>query len=258
MFKKKVLIIGNWKMHKTAKETAEFFIDFAKLHRQHQKQISPAIKFGFAIPAVNIHIANQHQISSKLIIAGQNAHFEAKGAYTGETSLPMFKALGVKAIIIGHSERRQHFSETNEIINKKVQATLDANLIPIVCVGETLEQRKNREWKSFVSEQIKSLYQNVQPNAYSKIVIAYEPIWAIGTGITASTSEAQEACAFVRSVIVSLNPKIDTSKIIILYGGSVNPKNIASIINQKDINGALVGGASLDQNVFVKILTMNQ
>ena len=257
MFKKKVLIIGNWKMHKTTKETTEFFIDFAKLYRQHQKQISPATKFGFAIPAVNIHIANQHQISSKLIIAAQNAHFELKGAYTGETSLPMLKAIGVSAIIIGHSERRQYFSETNEIINKKVQATLDANLMPIVCVGETLEQRKSGQWKGFINEQIKSLYQNVQPNAYSKIIIAYEPIWAIGTGVTASTSEAQEACAFVRSVIASLNPKIDASKIIILYGGSVNPKNIANLISQQDINGALVGGASLDPSVFVKILTMN-
>ncbi|WP_033161140.1 triose-phosphate isomerase [[Mycoplasma] collis] len=236
-------IIGNWKMNKTSTETKNFIDEFNELYKINKDKIQN-VNFAIAAPFVNLFLFNE----SKIEFAAQNMSQFEKGAYTGEISASMLKNLNTKYVILGHSERKSYFNESDEIINKKLHLALENNLIPIVCIGETLEQYENNQTKEVILNQIKKSLKGI--NDFSKIIIAYEPIWAIGTGKTASSKLAQEMCQFIRE---------NTSKnAIIQYGGSVSSENIADLMSQNDIDGALVGGASLDAKSFIKLLTLNK
>ena len=188
-------------------------------------------------------------------IAAQNMHFEESGAYTGEVSPAMLVDVGVKYVIIGHSERRTYFNETDETVNLKVKAALAHDLIPIMCCGETLQQREQGEMQRFIEEQIEAGLTGISKEAVENIVIAYEPIWAIGTGKTATVEQAQEVCALIRRKLEALYDIKTADKISILYGGSVKSGNVGELTSSLDIDGGLVGGASLKADEFTKIIT---
>ena len=191
---------------------------------------------------------------TKIILGAQNVHFENKGAYTGETSVDMLISVNVKYVIVGHSERRQLFNETDEIVNKKVIKLLEKDLNPIICVGETLDERNNKKMYEVVETQITNALKDVTDMQMKRnVVIAYEPIWAIGTGVTATSEQAEDMCKFIRNVIAKLYNEVVADKVRIQYGGSVKPSNAAEILNMENIDGALVGGASLT-NDFVAIV----
>lgn len=186
-------------------------------------------------------------------IAAQNMHFAESGAYTGEVSPGMLQDLGVTHVILGHSERREHFAETDESVNKKTLAAFEHGLTPIVCVGETLEQREANETMEHVTMQVKKALENVTEDQVADVIIAYEPIWAIGTGKKASSEQANEVCAHIRKVIEDITSKETAERVIIQYGGSVKPETIDELLAQSDIDGALVGGASLDIASFLQL-----
>ena len=189
-----------------------------------------------------------------LRIGAQNMHFADEGAYTGEISAPMLKSYGVEYVVLGHSERRTHYHETDESVNLKVIAALNNDLTPIICVGESLETREVGTTDSFVAEQVKKAYQNMDADEALKTVIAYEPIWAIGTGKTATPEQANDAIIAIRDVIADLYGREVADQIRILYGGSVNVKNVDNLVAMSDIDGALVGGASLDPDHFLTLV----
>ena len=191
---------------------------------------------------------------SNIKVAAQNVHFEASGAYTGEVSCAMLKDLGVDYVIIGHSERREYFGETNEMINKKARAILDAGMLPIICCGETLTQREQGVTAEHVRYQIKIALLGLSAQEVSNLVIAYEPIWAIGTGKTATDEQAEEVCAIIRQLLVELYGNDVAEKTRILYGGSVNAGNAKALFAMPNIDGGLVGGASLKLDAFEKIV----
>ncbi|MGZ9431315.1 triose-phosphate isomerase [Mycoplasma sp. CB776] len=241
---KKLTIIGNWKMNKNAQETKAFLDEFSRLYSENKTKISDEVTFGIAAPFTNLFLFEK----SNLKIVAQNFSNFDSGAYTGEISASMLKDLSVSFVILGHSERRQYFGETDELVNLKVHQALKEGLTPVVCVGETLEEYENNKTKDVILHQLKNSLKNVED--FSKIVIAYEPVWAIGTGKTATAQIAQEVCEFIRE---------NTYKdVVIQYGGSVSPTNIEELMNQKDIDGALVGGASLKADSFIKLLTLNK
>ncbi|MGZ9428502.1 triose-phosphate isomerase [Mycoplasma sp. 1012] len=241
---KKLTIIGNWKMNKNAQETKVFLDEFSRLYSENKTKISDEVTFGIAAPFTNLFLFEK----SNLKIVAQNFSNFDSGAYTGEISASMLKDLSVSFVILGHSERRQYFGETDELVNLKVHQALKEGLTPVVCVGETLEEYENNKTKDVILHQLKNSLKNVED--FSKIVIAYEPVWAIGTGKTATAQIAQEVCEFIRE---------NTHKdVVIQYGGSVSPTNIEELMNQKDIDGALVGGASLKADSFIKLLTLNK
>lgn len=190
---------------------------------------------------------------SPIKVAGQNIFWEKSGAYTGEISADMLGEIGCSHVIIGHSERRQFFGETDEMVNKKISAAFSAGLLPIVCVGETLEQREAGRAKDIIKGQIVNGFKGFDNSAASKIIIAYEPIWAIGTGKTATSDEANEMHAYIRSLLTDLFGAALAKKINILYGGSVKPSNSNELLSKEDIDGVLVGGASLDADSFISI-----
>ncbi len=187
-------------------------------------------------------------------IAAQNMHYEASGAYTGEISADMLKEVGVTHVVIGHSERRQYFAETNETVNKKVKAAIAAGLVPIMCCGETLEEREAGETKNLCKVQIVDGLNGISAEDMKKIVIAYEPIWAIGTGKTASSQDANDVIAYIRTVLADLYSDEISEEIRIQYGGSVKPENVEEIMNEVDIDGALVGGASVKAESFIALV----
>lgn len=187
-------------------------------------------------------------------VGAQNMHFEDKGAFTGEVSADMLLDIGVTHVIIGHSERRQYFAETDETVNKKAIKALSKGLTPIVCCGETLEQREAGETKSLVKVQIEKAFENISGADAPKVVIAYEPIWAIGTGKTASSQDANDVIAYIREVLEGLYGDDVSEEVRIQYGGSVKPSNIEEIMNEADIDGALVGGASLEPGDFIQLV----
>ncbi|MCU9934226.1 triose-phosphate isomerase [Mycoplasmopsis felis] len=243
---KKLVIIGNWKMNKTFSETQEFLKEFAKIYKEKESLIYNKLDFAVASPFTNLFAFKENKIS-ELKLAAQNVSQHLSGAYTGEVSINMLKDLNTKYVILGHSERRSYYGETNEIINAKAQTVLSNGLIPVICVGETLEEYENGKTKEIVKKQIEESLKSLD---YSKIIVAYEPIWAIGTGKVATPEIAQDVCEYIHSI---------TSKnLIVQYGGSVSPKNISELSSQKDIDGFLVGGASLDANSFVQLLTLGK
>ncbi len=236
---RKKIIAGNWKMNMTpseAKALAELLIPLVKGTKN---------EVVFCVPAIDVTTVVKAVKGTKIKVGGENIHFEDKGAYTGETSADMLLDAGAKYVILGHSERREYFKETDEDINKKVLKALEKGLTPILCCGESLTQREQGITIDWIRMQIKIALQGVTAEQAQKMVIAYEPIWAIGTGKTATTEQAEEVCKAIRVLIRELYGQKTANAIRIQYGGSVNAKNAAELFSQPDIDGGLVGGASL-------------
>lgn len=246
---RKTIIAGNWKMNMTASDTKKFADDI--------KAIMPRAKWCdvvVCVPFVNIPAALKAFKDLRISVGAQNMFYEKSGAYTGEVSADMLKDLGVKYVIIGHSERRQYFGETDFTVNKKVLAALEAGLHPIICVGESLEQRELGITMELIALQVKSALAGVPAEKLRKCVIAYEPIWAIGTGKTATAEDAQEVCGAIRETLKEMFGEELANGIRVLYGGSAKPGNIAELVAKPDVDGALVGGASLKAADFASMV----
>jgi triosephosphate isomerase len=242
-----MLLAANWKMNKTIEETERFLADFLP----DVPESGPEVVI--CPPFLSLKTAVEHCAQSRARVAAQTMHEEAEGAFTGEVSAPMLLELGVDGVILGHSERRQYFGESDEALARKVPAALRAGLEPILCVGENEAQRESDEPEGILTRQIEAALSDVPEDRLSEVVIAYEPIWAIGTGLTATPEQAQEACALIRGLIESRSAEA-ASAIRILYGGSVKPANAAELTALPDVDGALVGGASLDPGDFAAIV----
>ena len=247
---RKTIIAGNWKMNHTGAQVksvlTELVADMA-LGVKPEVVIAPVFPY--------LETAVQLTKGTAVHIAAQNMHFEESGAYTGEVSPSMLVDIGVEYVIIGHSERRTYFNETDETVNLKVKAALAHDLIPIMCCGETLQQREQGEMQRFIEGQIEAGLAGISKEEVENIVIAYEPIWAIGTGKTATVEQAQEVCALIRRKLEALYDINTADKISILYGGSVKSGNVGELTSSLDIDGGLVGGASLKADEFTKIIT---
>ena len=246
--KRKTVIAGNWKMNKTAEETS-LLIEQIKAVAD-----TTACEVVVCPPFTSLQTACEAAAESGIKVGAQNVHFASNGAYTGEISTDMLLTLGVTHVIIGHSERRQYFGETDITVNKKVHAALEAGLHPIVCVGESLEQRELGVTMDLISLQVKSALAGVSAEKLRKCVIAYEPVWAIGTGRTATPEQAGEVCTFIRATIRHMYGARIARSITIQYGGSMNPGNAAELLAQPDIDGGLIGGAALKPDQFVAII----
>ncbi len=245
---RKPIIAGNWKMNKTLKEALEMVEELMPMVKDARCEVvicPPFVCLAQVADAVK---------GSNIRVGAQNMHYEESGAYTGEVSPAMLKELNIEYVIIGHSERRQYFNENDESVNKKVKAALKHSLIPIVCCGESLEEREDRITREVLGKQIRRGLKGFSGENIEKIVIAYEPIWAIGTGRTATDEQANEAIVYIRSVIAAMYGKETADKVRIQYGGSVKPATIKAQMQQSDIDGALVGGASLNASDFAAIL----
>ena len=238
-------------MNKTPTEAVEFCKqakDLGKLARANK------VDMGICVPAIDI-IPVKKTLKRSLIVGAENCHYLEKGAYTGEISIPMLKDIGVDWCLIGHSERREYDNETSEKCNLKMKALLANGLVPVYCCGESLETYEAGQTKEFVKEQIFTGFKDVKAEDAIKVVIAYEPIWAIGTGKNATTEIAEDICGYIRSLLKGLYGAKVANKIRILYGGSVKPNSVKAYLSQPDIDGALVGGASLDVNSYKELLT---
>ena len=247
------IIAANWKMHKTIKEAEEFLQRFS----ERVKEIKHT-EIVIAPPFTTLSPLKNMLKGTTLKLAAQNMHFEKKGAYTGEVSPVMLNELGCEYVIIGHSERREHFKEDDELINRKLKAAFEYVLVPILCIGESFAQRRAGETEAVLARQLRADLRSIKREYIEKIVIAYEPIWAIGTGETASPEDAQAGAKFIRKVIKELYDKATAQSVRIQYGGSIKPENISEIIKQPDIDGALVGGASLDADAFAEIIKQTE
>ena len=246
---RKTIIAGNWKMNKTASDTAAFAAEIKPLLPK-----APACEMLVCVPALNIPAAQKAMKGSKIRVGAETLHYEASGAYTGEIAANMLTDIGVKYVIIGHSERRQYYNETDLTVNKKVRAAIDAGLVPIVCVGESLEQRELGVTDELLAYQVMTALSGVTASELRRVVIAYEPIWAIGTGKTATSEQAQEVCGNIRALLRKKYDARTARAVSILYGGSMNAKNAAELLAQPDIDGGLIGGASLKPVDFATIV----
>ena len=233
------IIAGNWKMNMTPSEAVKLIGELKPLVANNEVDVI------FCVPAIDIIPVLEATKGTNIKIGAENMYFENSGAYTGEISPAMLKDVGIEYVIIGHSERREYFAETDETVNKKVLKAFEFGITPIVCCGETLKQREQGITIDFIRQQIKIAFQNVSASQAKTAVIAYEPIWAIGTGVTATVEQAQEVCAAVRKCIAEIYDEATAEAIRVQYGGSVNAKNAAQLFSQADIDGGLVGGASL-------------
>ena len=242
------VIAGNWKMNMLPNEAIDFVNNLAPLVKDSKNEVIICVPFTdlfytlLTVQETNIHVG------------AQNMHWEEKGAYTGEVSAEMLKSINVEYVIIGHSERRQYFNETDETVNLKVKSALKHGLKPIICVGETLEQKEEGKTLEVITSQISKALQDLTIDDISNIIIAYEPIWAIGTGKTASSDDANESIKAIRNQI---EKDFGTNDVTILYGGSVNAENAKELFTMSDIDGGLVGGASLNAEKFSKIVNYN-
>jgi triosephosphate isomerase (TIM) len=246
---RKPLIAANWKMHKTPAETQSFlhiFLPLVKDLTETEIVICP--------PAIDLSTTLHSVKGTEVMVGAQNMHFAEEGAFTGEISAPMLVALGVSHVILGHSERRQYFCETDDSVNKKLIAALNHHLVPIVCIGEREQEREKGLTEEVCCRQIGGAIQRIDASKLHSMVIAYEPIWAIGTGKTATPALAGEAHRMIRSEIARLVGKPVADALRILYGGSVKPENAEALLSQPEIDGALVGGASLDPHSFTAIV----
>ena len=244
---RKPIIAGNWKMHKTIAEALEFVNEVKD--RVNNDKVEAVICAPFTL----LKDLKQATKGTNIKIGAQNMHFEEKGAFTGEISPLMLKELDMDYVVIGHSERRQYFNETDETVNKKVLKALEVGIDPILCVGETLEEREAGNTKDVCKVQVEKALENVSKEDLAKVVIAYEPVWAIGTGKTATSEDANDVIAYIREVVANLYGEL-ANEVRIQYGGSVKPSNVAEIMNQSDIDGALVGGASLEANDYIQLV----
>ncbi|MGJ9457570.1 triose-phosphate isomerase [Oceanobacillus sp. CF4.6] len=246
---RKKIIAGNWKMNKVLSESNQF-VDAVVSKVPDSEQVEAIVCAPFPYLSSLVEKTN----GSKVKVAAQNMHFEDSGAYTGEVSPVMLKDLGVSHVVLGHSERREYFAETDETVNKKTHAAFHHGLTPIVCVGETLEQREANETKNHVETQVKKAIEGLSDEQVAETIVAYEPIWAIGTGKTASSEDANEVCTHIRNVIKEVTSEAIAEKVVIQYGGSVKPSNVEELLSQSDIDGALVGGASLEAESFLQLV----
>ncbi|GIO55916.1 triose-phosphate isomerase [Paenibacillus cineris] len=242
------IIAGNWKMFKTVPE-AKTFIEEVK-----GKAEVEGVESVICAPFTNLPALVEAVKGTSIKIGAQNLHFEDNGAFTGEISGMMLKDLGVDYVIIGHSERRQYFAETDETVNKKVQAAFRHDLTPIVCVGEKLEEREAGQTKDVCKVQTEAAFQGLSAEQAAQVVIAYEPIWAIGTGKSSTAQDANEVISYIRSLVEGLYGKEVADQVRIQYGGSVKPENVKEYMGQSDIDGALVGGASLQPASFIQLV----
>lgn len=247
---RKFLIAGNWKMNKNSAEAHELAAEIAQsVGQQHEVEVlicPPFTAFESAARAVE---------GSGVKLGGQNMHPEPSGAFTGEVSAEMLRHLFATHVILGHSERRSYFQESDEFINQKVLAALQSRLKPILCVGETLEEREKEATFDVIEKQVKAGLADVTTGQAESVVIAYEPVWAIGTGKTATPEQAQEVHAFIRDQVKSLLSKGAANRMRILYGGSMKPANAAELLRQPDIDGGLIGGASLEARSFLQLIS---
>ena len=245
---RQAIIAGNWKMNKTRPE--------AKALIEELKPIAEKATCGVVIcvPFTNLETAVELTKGTNIKVGAENVHFEKSGAFTGEISADMLTEIGVEYVIVGHSERRQYFGETDETVNKRTKAALAAGLKPIVCVGELLSEREANITEEVISRQIKLDLADISAEDIKKTVIAYEPVWAIGTGKTATAEQAEEVCAFIRAALAKLYGQDVADAVTIQYGGSMNPKNAAELLAQSDVDGGLIGGASLKAADFGVLL----
>ena len=247
---RKILIAGNWKMYKTTKEALGFAEAFKPLYKDANADAQAAI----CAPFTQLAALKEAFAGTGIKLGAQNMHYEGEGAFTGEISAGMLAEIGADYVIIGHSERRQYFAETDETVNLKVHKAFAAGLVPILCIGEVLAERDAGEEFSVVKKQLKGALEGLSAELTAKIVIAYEPVWAIGTGRTATPEQANEMCGYIRSELAELYGKAVSDQVIIQYGGSVKPSNASDIMNMEEIDGALVGGASLIAKDFMEII----
>lgn len=242
------LIAGNWKMYKTSAEARDFISALGK------ESFSDARKVFLAVPFPSIEGAVETAKGSRICIGAQNMHDQPEGAFTGEISARMLKSSGASFVLLGHSERRQYFAETNAFIHRKLQRALGEGLVPILCIGELLAERENGVYESVLKLQLEECLQGITCEQAARVVIAYEPVWAIGTGKTATPELAQSVHYFIRRWLDERFGSECAQKVSLLYGGSVKPDNIALLMQQGDIDGVLVGGASLDVKSFMQIV----
>lgn len=247
------IIAANWKMHKTVKEAVDFVEKFKPLVANNSD-----VDIVLCVPFTTLASVSEKLQSSTVGLGAQNMYHRDKGAYTGEIASNMLLELNTKYVIIGHSERREIFGETDELVNKKVQKALAIGLIPILCVGETLAEREQGFTEAKCRKQVEAAMQGLDKKLAEQIVIAYEPIWAIGTGKTASSIDAEETIAYIRSLVAGIFDEATAQEVRIQYGGSVKPENIRELMVQPNIDGALVGGASLDAESFAKIVNFKE
>ncbi len=242
------IIAGNWKLNKNPEETVEF-VNAVKAELPQSTDVETLI----CAPAVDLPALIESAKGSQLHVGAENCYFENEGAYTGETSPMVLKQMGVDYVIIGHSERRGYFHETDEDINKKAKAIFDNGMKPILCCGESLETREAGKAEEFVEGQIKADLEGLTADQVSSLVIAYEPIWAIGTGKTATADQAEEMCRAIRNTVADLYDESVAEKVRIQYGGSVKPANVKEIMSKEDIDGGLIGGAALQPDSFLQL-----
>jgi len=246
---RKPIIAGNWKMNKLTSEALEFA-------REVKKKVGTIADREIVLcpPFTVLSSVKEVIKDSSIELGAQNMHWEVRGAYTGEVSPIMLKDIGCNYVILGHSERRQYFGETNEIVNKKTRTAFSTGLIPIVCVGETLQERERGETARVIKEQVKTGLSGLTGEESKGLVVAYEPVWAIGTGETATPDQAEEVQRFIRKLLGELFGDENAQEIRILYGGSINPNNISTLMSCENVDGGLVGGASLNVESFVRIV----
>lgn len=245
---RKPMIAGNWKMNKTPAETVALVEDLKKI------QVRTKAEVVVCPMTVSLFAAATQLKGTDIKLGAQNVHFEDKGAFTGECNIASLKELGVEYVILGHSERRQYFAETDETVNKRTKAALAAGLKPIVCVGELLWERECNITEEVIARQIKLDFFGISADDLKKCVIAYEPVWAIGTGKTATADQAEEVCAFIRATLAKLYGADVAETITVQYGGSMNAKNAAELLSKTNVDGGLIGGASLKAADFTTII----
>ena len=246
------VIAGNWKMNMLPNETIKFIEELTPMVKDTENEVI------LCVPYIDLFYALLNVQGTNIKIGAQNMHFEESGAYTGEISGKMLKSIGVEYVIIGHSERRQYFAETDETVNKKIKAALANELNPIVCVGETLSQREAGKAEKIIPKQSELALEGLTEKQVKELIIAYEPIWAIGTGKTATKEDANEAIKAIRNKIAKIYGQTVADGVIIQYGGSVKSSNAKELFEMSDIDGGLVGGASLKTEEFSKIVNYNK
>ena len=245
---RKAIIAGNWKMNKTPSEAVELVNLLKDLVKNDDVDVV------YCVPAIDIVPVVEAAKGTNIQVGAENMYFEEKGAFTGEISAKMLAEMGVPYVVLGHSERRQYFGETDETVNKRTKAALAAGLKPIVCVGELLWERECDITEEVIARQIKLDLFNVTADELKNIVIAYEPVWAIGTGKTATADQAEEVCAFIRATIAKLYTQADADAVTIQYGGSMNDGNADELLSKTNVDGGLIGGASLVAEKFAAIV----
>ncbi len=243
------LIAGNWKMNMTVSEAGVFADELLK------NTLNESVEAAICAPFIDLPVLIEKLKDTNIKIGAQNVYYEESGAFTGEISAPMLKDLGVHYVIAGHSERRELFGESDSDVNKKVHAVIEAGMVPIICVGETEAERDLGEHTAKVAGQVKAALEGISPKAASELVIAYEPIWAIGTGRSATSDDANAMCASIRTEVEKLYDKGIADSVRILYGGSVKPATIEDLMSKSDVDGALVGGASLKSDDYTALIS---